>query len=130
MLDRNVLRLFLNDRGQLLVNEDITPIDELSEKLLLFIDNNGDGSCSYCDGDGLKTSSENPKNAVISLSTDRLTPYTEFIAVQDEITKAYFELRVKYARKIFDKDPSELSESETNEIKLAYPFLISEADVK
>jgi len=128
--ERNVLRLYLNEKGQLLVNDNITPIEELGEELRLFIDNNGDGSCSYCTGESLESSSENPTKAVISLSTDRFTPYFQFIAVQDELTKAYLELRENYAQRIFEKDPSELTESEMEEIKLAYPFLISEAEIK
>ena len=87
-------------------------------------------SCTYCDGLQLQESSENPSIAVISLSTDRLTPYAEFIAIQDEISKAYFELREKYALTTFKKEPSDLTDSEMKEVKEAYPFLFSEAAVK
>jgi len=127
--ERNVLRLFLNDAGELLVNDEIVPVIQLKEKLIEFIDNNGDGSCHYCNGLGSIHYSENPKKAVISLSTDRLAAYSEFIRVQDEITKAYLVLREKYALDILEKTATELSESELQEVKIAYPFLISEAEI-
>ena len=124
------MRLYLNESGELLVNDDLTPIDELKEQIKNFIDNNGDDSCEYCDGAKLEESSENPSIAVISLTTDRLTPYEEFIAIQDEISKAYFELRKEYALTTFNKEPTDLSDSEMKEVKEAYPFLFSEAAVK
>ena len=127
--ERNVLRLFLNEKGELLVNDELLPVAALKEKLVEFIDNNGDVSCDYCNGAGSELSSDNPHKAVISLSTDRLAPYSEFIMVQDEITKAYLDLREKYALEILDKLPDDLSESELEEIKAAYPFLISEAEI-
>lgn len=128
--DRNILRLYLNETGELLVNDDLTTLVELRDKIKGFINNNGDGSCGYCDGVQLDDSSENPSKAVISLTTDRLTPYAEFIALQDEISKAYYELREHYALKMFEKKPSELTDSELKQVKEAYPFLFSEADVK
>ncbi|MCW5519464.1 biopolymer transporter ExbD [Aureitalea sp. L0-47] len=128
--DRNIMRLYLNETGELLVNDDITAIDELKVMIMDFIDNNGDGSCEYCTGHQLDDSSENPAKAVISLTTDRLTPYAEFIALQDEISKAYYALREQYTLKLFEKKPSELTASELKQVKEAYPFLFSEADVK
>jgi biopolymer transport protein ExbD len=127
--ERNVLRLFLNEKGELLVNDELLPVSDLKEKLVEFIDNNGDGSCEYCNGEGTELSSDNPKKAVISLSTDRLAPYSEFITVQDEMTKAYLDLRERYVLEILEKLPDDLYESELAEIKAAYPFLISEAEI-
>ena len=66
---------------------------------------------------------------MISLSTDRLAAYSEFIRVQDEITKAYLDLREKYVLDLLKKTVAELSESELEEVKTAYPFLISEAEI-
>ena len=128
--DRNIMRLYLNETGELLVNDDVTDLTELRSLIKNFIDNNGDGSCEYCHGLQLIGSSENPSVAVISLNTDRLTPYREFISLQDEISQAYFELRRDYALNIFKKEPSELSDSEMFQVKEAYPFLLSEADIK
>lgn len=129
-LDRNILRLYLNETGELLVNDELTRIEDLKITLVDFIDNNGDGSCHYCSGDQLEESSVNPSKALISLTTDRLTPYAQFIALQDEISKAYFELRELYALRIFEKTPSELTDSELQKVKEAYPFLFSEADIE
>jgi biopolymer transport protein ExbD len=130
ILPRNLFQIFLNEQGELLVNNNLTPISELGQLLLEFIDNNGDGSCSYCNGKGSSTASDNPSKAVISLSTDRLTPYAEFIAVHDEITQAYVLLRKNYATQIFRKELDLLTELEFEQLRKAYPFLISEAELK
>lgn len=128
--ERNVLRIYLGETGELLINDDRTEITELKKKLMEFIDNNGDGSCTYCAGAQLEGASDNPSGAIISLTTDRLTPYAEFISVQDEVSKAYYELRKRYVFEMFQKDPTELSDSELKKAQMAYPFNFSEASVK
>lgn len=75
-------------------------------------------------------SSDNPQKAVISLQTSRETNYELFINVQDELTKAYYELRTSYAKSKFNKSIDLLTNDEMNEIKKAYPFIISEANTK
>ncbi len=127
---RNLFQIYLNETGELLVNNQLTPIDMMGTKLVAFIDNNGSNSCHYCTGAQLATSSEHPNKAVISLSTHRLTPYSEFIRVHDEITKAYNELRTNYMTTILKKEEDQLTTDDLHEIKEAYPFLISEAVLK
>jgi Biopolymer transport protein ExbD/TolR. len=128
--ERNVLRLSLNEFGELMVNERISLMEDLRELAKDFIDNNGDASCTFCSGKGIKTSSDNPREAAISITTHRNTPYKDFIRVQDELTAAYLELRTAYAKTIFKKDAAELSRTEMEAIKKAYPFQISEAAIE
>lgn len=128
--ERNVLRLSLNEFGELMVNETVTQMDELRELAKDFIDNNGDASCAFCKGKGVQASSDNPREAAISITTHRNTPYKDFIKVQDELTAAYLELRTAYAKSIFKKDASELSQMEMEIVKKAYPFQISEAAIQ
>ncbi len=92
-----------------------------------FLKNNGDGSCLYCFGKGSKTASDNPHRAVLELSTHRKAPYYVFIEVQDEITKAYTELRTSYAMRTFQKELKNLSEAELVKTRDAYPFNLVEA---
>jgi len=128
--ERNILRISLNKEGKLLVENTLTNKNELRELLKKFIDNNGDNSCAYCSGRGLVTSSDNPDEAIISLTTHRETPYKDFISVQNELTAAYKELRQEYVKKIFQKDISLISDEELARVKAAYPFRISEAEMK
>lgn len=128
--ERNIFRITLNSKDEIFVNDDVIPINELKDLVKGFVDNNGNTSCNYCNGDRLSTSSDNPKKAVVSLVTDRETSYKFFINVQDEITEAYMELRTNYSKTKFNKPISRLSADEVNEIKKAYPFILSEAEIK
>ena len=113
-----------------MVEDEIILITDLKDITKQFLDNNLDGSCNYCNGLKSEKASDNPKNAVISLQNDRKTSYNNFIKVQGELTKAYYELRVNYSKKMFNKLPEDLSKEELQNIKNAYPFILSEAETK
>ena len=128
--ERNILRIYLNNEGQLFVNQNVIIIQNLRSTIKDFIDNNGDVTCNYCHGSNSNTSSDNPQLAIISLSTDTETPYAWFIAIQNELTGAYYELREDYVTNVLKKDIAALSKEELKKVKEAYPFRISEAEVK
>lgn len=128
--ERNILRIFINDKNELLVGTSVTPLNELQEVVQNFLDNNGKGTCYYCNGTRLVTSSDHPKNAVVSLSSDRLANYSVFIAVQDELSKVYKTLRERYAMQQFGVPFDSLSEENLKETQQAYPFMLSEASVR
>lgn len=128
--ERNILRIFINGNDELFVEDDVISIKELKSIAKAFLDNNGDQSCSYCNGLRDPKSSDNPLDAVISLQNDKQTSYEMYVGVQDILTKAYYELREAYAQKEFGKNASDLSESDLKEIKKAYPFILSEAETK
>ncbi|TXD82906.1 biopolymer transporter ExbD [Subsaximicrobium wynnwilliamsii] len=127
---RNLLQIYINSEDQLMVDNQLVFIAELKALAVDFLDNNGDSSCDYCSGLGTKTSSDNPSKAVISLRNDKLTSYNFYIAVQDELSKAYYELRTDYAKSHFNKNPDELNENELKTLREVYPFLLSEAALK
>jgi biopolymer transport protein ExbD len=128
--ERNVLQIALNDKQQIMVEDHIVEIDQIESLVKGFVDNNGVNKCDYCEGEKAANSSDHPKDAVISLSNDALTKYELFIAVQDEITKAYYDLRARYAQETFNKTPSQLTKQELELVKKAYPFIVSEVRVK
>lgn len=128
--ENNILRIVINSNNEIMVNDKLTKISELKEITKQFLDNNADGSCEYCNGSKSIESSDNPKKAVISLINDRETTYNEFIKVQDELSKAIYELRLVYSKKVFDKMPEDLSKEELKVVKEAYPFILSEAEIK
>ncbi|WP_033958324.1 ExbD/TolR family protein [Psychroserpens jangbogonensis] len=127
---RNMLEVSVNSNNELFVEKDIITIDELKTIAKDFIDNNGDKSCSYCNGENSVASSDNPNIAVISLQNDKRTSYEFYIKIQDELTKAYYELRSDYANRVFEKSSNELTKEERLEVKKAYPFILSEAELK
>ena len=70
------------------------------------------------------------KNHVISLQTDRGTSYGMYIAVQNELVKAYDELRDEKAMERFGKKFKDLDQSKQDAIEEIYPLKISEAEPK
>lgn len=67
---------------------------------------------------------------VISLQNDATTSYKAYIAVQNELVRAYNELRDEAARKYFGKAYNELLPEQQEQIKNMYPQRISEAEPK
>ena len=128
--ERNIIRIALNKNGELMVNNDLSRIEDLKDMLIEFIDNNGDQSCDYCSGNGFEDASDNPRKAIISLSSDRESSYKDFIAIQAELTAAYYELRERFIQKKFKKEIALLNAEELQQAKDAYPLLISEASVR
>lgn len=128
--ERNILRIAINSENEIMVNNLVTPINEIKDITKTFIDNNGDGSCTYCNGNKSNNSSDHPTKAIISLQNTKLTTYNKFIEVQDEITKAYFELRSNYSENVLNKSPDILSKEDIKTLKKVYPFILSEAEVK
>ena len=126
VLERNALRIVINNNDQIMVEGDVITIDELKDITKFFLDNNGDNSCNYCYGKQVVESSENPKKAVISLQSSAQTSYKQFIAVQGELTKAYYELRKTYIKNRNKKSEENLTEEELKQVKEAYPFILSE----
>lgn len=128
--DRNIMNIFINKNDELMVDDAIISINELKNRVMAFVDNNGDNTCAYCNGTQKSDASDNPKEAVISLQHAEQTTYGSFIEVQDEITKAYYELREVYAKNIYNKQVSKLTVEELKEVKEAYPFILSEAKTR
>lgn len=128
--NRNILRININSNNEIMVDEKIIEIHELKDLVKNFVDNNGDKSCGYCNGLQSENSSDNPEKAIVSLQTGKQTNYNLFIAVQDELTKAYYELRQSYSQNVLKKPIDDLTKTDLKKIKEAYPFILSEALTK
>ena len=70
------------------------------------------------------------KNHVISLQNDRGTEYQAYIDVQNELARAYNELRDDVSRKKFGKAFADLDEEQQKAVQMIYPQKISEAEPK
>lgn len=122
----NIFTINVNENGEIMADGELTKTEDLKNKLKNFIDNNSDNSCVYCKGEKLPEASDNPKKASISLSIHREAPYQNFISVQDEIAKAYFELRETYVSEVLKRDIDKISDEELKKVQEAYPFRIIE----
>ena len=67
---------------------------------------------------------------VVSVQTDRGTPYDTYFQVQNELVAAYNELRNELARQKFGRDFENLKDEEISAIRQYYPQNISEAEPK
>ncbi|MEG2864921.1 MAG: biopolymer transporter ExbD [Mucinivorans sp.] len=66
--------------------------------------------------------------AIISLQNDVSTTYEVYLAVQNELTRAYNEVYSSLASKLFNKKYSELNIDQKRALREAVPMKISEAD--
>ena len=93
---KNIFTVVVNKYNQLLVEEELSEIEDLRSLAVKFLDNGGgkgEDACDYCQGDADPRSSDNPLKAIISLKNDRETSYKVYISVQNELVAAYNELR-------------------------------------
>jgi len=101
---KNIFQVLINKNGQLLVDDELTDLKALRLKAMDFLDNNGDGTCTFCKGKKNPESSDNPSKAIISLKNDRETKYSTYITVQNELVGAYNDLRDREAQRLFGRD--------------------------
>lgn len=97
---KNIFTVLLNGQDQLLVEDELMNVKDLRAAATEFLDNGGDGSCSFCKGKKDEKSSDNPDKAIISLKNERETSYAAYIAVQNELVAAYNTLRNRRALEV------------------------------
>jgi biopolymer transport protein ExbD len=149
--DRNILTVRVNLRDEVLVNSIHTPLvgiyehtDELvgtagrmslSEKVKIFVRNEGNlPTLPILEEDdfgapiGRRTFTGGVR--VISLQSDATTSYRAFMAVQNELVKAFNELRDDAARRYFNMPFENLPQAQRDQISRLYPQNISEASIR
>ncbi len=67
---------------------------------------------------------------VVSLQNDATTSYKTYIAVQNELVRAYNELREEASRRYFSTSYEQLSDDQQKQIQDLFPQRISEAEPK
>jgi len=150
--EKNIFEVNINRNNELLVEGERMEIKDLREAAIKFIDNGGglgkpgeDGTpgtpCDYCQGERSESSSDHPNKAIISVQSDRGTEYGTYVAVQNELLRAYTELRNRLAKERYGmlyvdlekayKDSQRQDESlkkKVEDIKTSYPQIISDAE--
>lgn len=127
---RNIMTVLVNKNDDLLVQGERLMISELREKAKEFITNPDDQSDMP-----EKEEKEFPfigmyrvPQGVISLQNDRGTSYGAYIAVQNELTAAYEEVRDDLALRAFGIRMKNLNEEKADVVRSIYPMAISEAE--
>ena len=116
--ERNIYIVWVNEKDQLLVNENPMDINDLKDGAKKFISN----------PERRENLSESPEKAIISLKCQDNTSYSMYIAVQNELTKAYTELREEASNTKHGISYVNLNQSQQKEIRAMYPQKISEAE--
>jgi biopolymer transport protein ExbD len=86
--ERNMLKILVNTQGQVLLEEKQSAVNLIRDEVKKHIQNEG-ADPNYA---------ESADKAVVSIKTDRGTPYDVYIQVLDEVWMAYFELWDSEAR--------------------------------
>jgi biopolymer transport protein ExbD len=135
---RNILYVRINAAGQLWVEDEVNgpgypDIRELRPRVKDFVKNEQNLS---------KWPEKHVKNIdllgqcfvtdkhVISVQTDRGTPYDMYFQVQNELVAAYNELRDELSKQKFGREYQYLKDEEKKAIREYYPQNISEAEPK
>lgn len=120
--ERNMLKILVNAQGQVLLEDKPSAINMIRDEVKKHILNMG-ADPNYA---------ESPDKAVVSLKTDRQTPYDSYVQVLDEIWMAYFELWDNEARQLgfanYEAYRNSLAEEEENVIREKIKAQISIAE--
>ncbi len=145
---KNLFVVSVNKDDQLLVEDELMKVGDLREAAIKFLDNGGgvgQEACNYCKGAGDPTSSDNPEKAVISVQNDRLTSYSMYITVQNELVAAYNFLRNRESQRLFGWKFTEVKQAidegsfngneedaqeKLEQIQKLFPLKLSEAEPK
>ena len=132
MHKRDVLVVLVNMNDQIMVNSEFLPdVKMLKDKTKEFIANPGnDETLSekkkvYIQELG---SEESVSKGVVSLQNDRGTSYEMYIAVQNQLTAAFNELRDEFSNARFGKNFNNLNNAQRKGVQKVIPINISEAE--
>ncbi len=148
--EKNIFEVNINRNNELLVEGERMEIKDLKEAAVAFIDNGGGegkvengvstGKCDYCKGERSESSSDHPNKAIISVQSDRLTEYGTYLTVQDQLLRAYSDLRNRLSMEKYktpfpelekaykDDKENESLKKKVEFIKTSYPQIISDAE--
>lgn len=118
--ERNMLKILMNAQGQILINDERAAVRDVQERVITFVNNRGVNP----------NLSENPRQAVVSIKTDRQTRYDFYIEMLDEVRGAYREIWNMEARTLGYRDYNHFRDihGEANDIRREFPMNISLAE--
>jgi hypothetical protein len=150
--EKNIFQISINRNNQLFVENEGMELKDLKDAAIKFIDNGGGkgnpmpgkdtgAACNYCKGAKDPTSSDHPNKAIIAVESDRGTEFGTYVAVQNELLKAYAELRNKLCQDKYGMSFTELDKAfkagarkdnalrkKVEDIKSSYPQIISDSE--
>jgi len=128
--ERNVMNVLINKNNRLMVNGRPSDISLLKEEAKHFMTPRpGDETAPEVEPKTFDLIGEVlMSKGVISLQNDRGTSYAMYISVQNELARAFNELKEEMAWRHFHKHYDQLNEDQTKAVNDAVPVRVSEAE--
>ncbi len=129
---RNIIQVKINAADRIIAGGQIMEISEIKDKIVEFVtnplnlDNLPEKEMKDIEGFGQYAVSK----GVVSLQNDRGTSYNSYLQVQNELVKAFNEIRDDFAMKNYGKKYNALDEDKQKIVREAIPQNISEAEPK
>jgi len=95
--EENIIKVLVNAAGDVLLNDELTSLQQIHEIVANKLRNN--------------------RKLIVSIKTDRNTPYRIYIAALDEIKQAYNILREEYSMQTFGEPLKSLSKQQFDEVR-------------
>jgi len=122
--EQNILVILVNKENKILADGELVEISDLKEMVKKFLLETSDKT----EIDLSLIGKQKTSKGVISMQNDRGTSYEVYIAVQNELVKAYREIRDNYSKEFFNSTFEHLDEEKQKVIKDLVPQRISEAE--
>ncbi|MFQ5569975.1 MAG: ExbD/TolR family protein [Rhodothermales bacterium] len=120
--ERNILKILINAQGQVMLEDVPSAVNLIRAEVRKHVENDGQDP-RYA---------ESSNKAVVSIKTDRETPYNLYLQTLDEVWMAYFELWDAEARSIgfpnYQAYRATLDPGEENQVREVIPAQISLAE--
>ena len=129
---RNIIQVKINSNDRIIAGGQIMEISEIKDKIVEFVTNPmnletlPEKEMKEIEGFGQYAVSK----GVVSLQNDRGTSYNSYLQVQNELVKAFNEIRDDFAVKNYGKKYNALDEDKQKIVREAIPQNISEAEPK
>ncbi|MBN1119011.1 MAG: biopolymer transporter ExbD [Bacteroidales bacterium] len=128
---RDIMEVWINRDNQLMVRGELLPLNQLRGKAKEFI-SNAENLANLPKKETIVLkgigSVDVTSNHLISLQSDRGTSYNTYVAVQNELTAAYNELRDEFSNRNYRNSFNDLSKEKQDIVSEVYPMRISEAE--
>ena len=127
---RNVLLVFISANDEIMVGGERMEIYDITNKVKEFVMNpNNDPKLPEREEKEIDILGSYPvSKGIVSLQNDRGTSYEMYVKVQNELTRAFNELRDNLSQEKFGKKFKDLETNSKKAISEAIPLKISEAE--
>ena len=130
--ERNVYIVLINQHNQLAVEGELMPVNKLCDGVKEFIKNPQDNpNLSEKKEDAVDIpffGMMELSKGVVSLQNDKGTSYYKYIEVQNELVRAFNELKDELSMKKFGMLYKDLDDERQKAVRKVYPMSISEAE--